>query len=73
MTSNKLSLNLSGVKSVLVIFNEIVKYTDSWIPLPDWPSVKYNVRNSMFSTSSLTLRQELELTTVDSQQLSTTF
>ena len=51
MTPNKLSLNLSGVKSVLITFNEIVKYTDSWIPLPDWPSVKYKVRKSMFSTS----------------------
>lgn len=56
MTPNKLSLNLSGVKSVLVTCNEIVKYTDSWIPLPDWPSVKYNVRKSMFSTSSLTFK-----------------
>ena len=53
MTSNKLSLNLSGVKSVLVIFNEIVKYTDSWIPLPDWPSVKYNVYSDAFSLCKL--------------------
>ena len=73
MTPNKLSLNLSGVKSVLVTFNEIVKHTDPWIPLPYCPSVKYKVRKSMFSTSSLTLRQELELTIIDSQQLSTTF